>query len=341
MAADAPTKLPVAPNINQVLNRISLGLAKHERILKTLNRPSSTTSTANPKSKPSSSGFSSLSGSSTPTPNPANTPKALTRADEEAEFAAERALAPNAGIGFAPVKEDTNGVNGRGGAKEDKMLRGRILGKNAREQMNNKGKDKRRRYESESEEEEGRSGLGKKKKVAAVVKAEPVKGEDVTKGEAQVEQEKTDELKEKISDDNAVPEVKMEEPASMEVSVAAAAAATNSKNRKKKMRKAANKKAGKQQQDAENDTDMPDAPTAPTAPLTEEELERKRLAPDCAGEGAAEADGETAGATDLKAPDATDSNSASAVGEKKARRKRGKKAKASKGEEDGDVAMEE
>ncbi|RKU40872.1 hypothetical protein DL546_000305 [Coniochaeta pulveracea] len=174
MAAETSTsgKLPVAKNLDQVLNRIALGLSKHERILKTLNRPSSTPSTTNGKSKPSSSGFSSLSGSSTPTPVQSNYPSRIpTRAEEEAEFAAERALAPNAGIGFAPVKQEDLGVNGRGNGKEDKMLRGRILGKNAREQMTNKGKDKRR-YESESEEEEGRSGLGKKKRKAVVVKEE-------------------------------------------------------------------------------------------------------------------------------------------------------------------------
>lgn len=197
MAADTPTsgKLPVAKNLDQVLNRIALGLSKHERILKTLNRPSSAPSTTHAKLKPSSSGFSSLSGSSTPTPvQSTHSTKVPTRAEEEAEFAAERALAPNAGVGFAPVKQEDNGVNGRANGKEDKMLRGRILGKNAREQMANKGKDKRR-YESESEEEEGRSGLGKKKRKALVVKEEDPDVGLMVSGAETVKEEVQDEIK--------------------------------------------------------------------------------------------------------------------------------------------------
>jgi hypothetical protein len=233
MAADAPAsgKLPVAKNLDQVLNRIAMGLSKHERILKTLNRPSSTASATNGKSKPSSSGFSSLSGSSTPAPiQPIKSTKIPTRAEEEAEFAAERALAPNAGIGFAPVKQEDNGVNGRGNGKEDKMLRGRILGKNAREQMANKGKDKRR-YESESEEEEGRSGLGKKKRKAVVIKEEDAHSGLVIDSNDKMKEEVKDEIEEEKDD------VTMQAIAPVQVTVAETTGLSEGKKKKKKNRK--------------------------------------------------------------------------------------------------------
>jgi hypothetical protein len=150
--------------MSQILNRISLGLAKHERILKTLNRPSgsssSTPSITNPRSS-STSGFSSLSGAAAPPPSFTGTPAALTtatRKDEEALFLAERALAPNAGVGYAPLAGEEKSAEAK---KGDQMLRGRLLGKSARGQ---KDKGAKKRYlESESEVEVGRSGVGKKK----------------------------------------------------------------------------------------------------------------------------------------------------------------------------------
>ncbi|OIW27297.1 hypothetical protein CONLIGDRAFT_704998 [Coniochaeta ligniaria NRRL 30616] len=188
MSPDPPPKLPVAPNMSQILNRISLGLAKHERILKTLKRPAAPTSTSSftPQSKSSTttSGFSSLATPSTggATNNPlVNGVIGRSREEEDKLFEQDRALPPNAGVGFvAERKVGDRGVGGSG--KEDKMLRGRLqLGKRGEGKDNKDKGDGRKRVVDESEEEEGRSGLGRKKKRKVVAEeSNGVVGADAT-----------------------------------------------------------------------------------------------------------------------------------------------------------------
>jgi hypothetical protein len=169
--------------MSQILNRISMGLAKHERILSTLKRPVPSPSSAQ-SSKPtaSTSGFSSLasgvgvayipplSAGATGKTTPTTINGRSSRKEEQDEFEADRALPPNAGIGF--VEEKKTVEKGR----EDKMLRGRLLGKRGGKDDGRLGAGKRAAVEEESEEEEGRSGLGKKKRRKRMV--EPLVKED-------------------------------------------------------------------------------------------------------------------------------------------------------------------
>lgn len=173
MAPDPPAKLPVAPNMSQILNRISLGLAKHERILQTLKRPApppppSSSSSTSTQPTASRSGFSSLAAAADHS-RPASTgsgpgaPRGGRRRDEteeEALFERDRALPPNAGVGFV---EERKAGERAGVGREEKMLRARLLGKGGKGDA--KGAVvKKRVVEEESEEEEGRSGLGKEKR---------------------------------------------------------------------------------------------------------------------------------------------------------------------------------
>lgn len=343
-AANTKPKLPVARDLTQVLNRISLGLAKHERILKTLNRPSpSPSSTTNNNNK---SGFSTLTSSKPSTPIPTAARVLPTRAEEEAEFAAERALPPNAGIGFAVVKpKDELGRGGAAASKEDKMLRGRILGKNARSQMEDAKKRGKRRYESESEEEEGRSGLGKgkarkvvKREVTVEVKDEQDKKEDL---KVKAEEEKSNEEKEAQAPALVLeekPQVKEEEQqTSLEATptVADTPAETISKNKKKKLRKKAAKKAAATSQqpsaDPDQETGVTHAPAAEEARPLENLLAVAVEGKDAAPNGDSVEEGSAA----VKEGGEKE--------KKKIRRKRGKKAKKTEGAEqgDGDVDMEE
>jgi hypothetical protein len=156
--------------MSQILNRISLGLAKHERILKTLKRPAPSASSTS-QSKSSTSGFSSLAQSTAAADKPvSNGIVSKSREEEDRLFEQDRALPPNAGIGFVEERKAGERV---GKGKEEKMLRGRLLGKRG------EGKDKggeRKRYVDESEEEEGRSGLGKKKRKVGRIAVEDING---------------------------------------------------------------------------------------------------------------------------------------------------------------------
>ncbi|KAB5582500.1 hypothetical protein GE09DRAFT_1075182 [Coniochaeta sp. 2T2.1] len=184
--SDPPAKLPVAPNMSQILNRISLGLAKHERILSTLKRPSPSTSNPNNSTK-SASGFSSLASSNTstnPSAQPPNGPS-RTKDEEDKLFESERNLPPNTGIGFVPEAKTAER------SKSGKELRGRLMGKRGGRE-DGKGDNKKRYYNvEESEEEEGRSGLGKKKKRKVV---QPVPGVEDGRDEDVVDSGKDEEV---------------------------------------------------------------------------------------------------------------------------------------------------
>ncbi|KAL7958069.1 hypothetical protein V8C34DRAFT_163092 [Trichoderma compactum] len=148
-----PPRLPLAPDRAAISNKISLLLSNRTSLLKTLNPPSS----------PSSS-------------QQTTTRRHKVDADDiEQLFSGPR---PNEGVGYVP---DRKAAAGDAAAREDGMLRGRLLGKGKGAAA---GK-KKFAVESESDEEPGRSGLGKRKrKRRGVEEAEQV-GQEL--GENEVE----------------------------------------------------------------------------------------------------------------------------------------------------------
>ncbi|KAL7624352.1 hypothetical protein AAE478_005914 [Parahypoxylon ruwenzoriense] len=87
--------------------------------------------------------------------------RAAARAAEEAEFAEERGLDPNAGIGLIRTPANS-AADGSGKDRDTARLRGRLLGKRGRGSGGDGQKWVRR--EDSSDEEAGRSGLGRAKK---------------------------------------------------------------------------------------------------------------------------------------------------------------------------------
>ncbi|KAI1408177.1 hypothetical protein F5Y13DRAFT_173179 [Hypoxylon sp. FL1857] len=90
---------------------------------------------------------------------------AARRAAQEAEFAEERALDPNVGLGHARAPAGSKNGNDGGKDPETARLRGRLLGKRGRGVgRDGDGLQKWVRKEESSDEEPGRSGLGRAKK---------------------------------------------------------------------------------------------------------------------------------------------------------------------------------
>lgn len=182
-----PPKLPVAPDLDHIRNRISLALARQDAFLANIRaRNAATGSPSSPTTTPATTttgtGFSALS-TNTNRNGPAATPagsalpsnwRRKTQAEldaEEAEFAelsADRALAPNAGVGSVAPAAAARDAR----AKEDRVLLRQIgLGKRSRGggevgagSKQKRGAGKVAQESSESDEEEGRSGLGRRKR---------------------------------------------------------------------------------------------------------------------------------------------------------------------------------
>ncbi|KAL6806134.1 hypothetical protein J3E68DRAFT_35961 [Trichoderma sp. SZMC 28012] len=156
-----PPPLPLAPDRAAISNKISLLLSNRTSLLKTLNPPSSSSS----------------SQSTT------QTRRHKVNADDiEQLFSGPR---PNEGVGYVP---DRKAAAGDAAAREDRMLRGRLLGKKG--QKNGAGGKKFAAAESESDEEPGRSGLGKRKRPRREVEEEAEEdgekvGEELGKEEAE------------------------------------------------------------------------------------------------------------------------------------------------------------
>ncbi|KAL7914539.1 hypothetical protein GGI35DRAFT_148951 [Trichoderma velutinum] len=132
-----PPPLPLAPDRAAISNKISLLLSNRASLLKTLNPPSSSSSTQ----------------------SSAQTRRYNVNADDiEQLFSGPR---PNEGVGYVP---DRKAAAGDAAAREDRMLRGRLLGKGQRNGKGAAAGGKKFAVESESDEEPGRSGLGKRKR---------------------------------------------------------------------------------------------------------------------------------------------------------------------------------
>ncbi|KAK1247068.1 hypothetical protein MKX08_000870 [Trichoderma sp. CBMAI-0020] len=157
-SSSKPPPLPLAPDRAAISNKISLLLSSRTSLLKTLNPPSSS------------------AASQTTTPRRHH--QAISSDDIEQLFSGPR---PNEGVGYVP---DAKAAAGKDAAsREDRMLRGRLLGKGkgGRNQKGGRGFA----VESESDEEPGRSGLGKRKRPrreeVAVADEEVVDGGDEEK----------------------------------------------------------------------------------------------------------------------------------------------------------------
>ncbi|KAK0706479.1 hypothetical protein B0T26DRAFT_680156 [Lasiosphaeria miniovina] len=191
-------KLPVASDLDQIFNRISMGMAKHQRILETLHQgrstaPPAAVATAPPivasdeNEKEQKRGFSSLAAKASSSLGPpppqqqqqqrSAKPSLSTTAAaaaEDMDLNPFYAAPPNAGIGWVPPglsSSSTAAVAGSGG--DDRLLRARLQlgrrveGRSAAAQKAERGKKRGHgaagNHGSEEEEELGRSAVGRSK----------------------------------------------------------------------------------------------------------------------------------------------------------------------------------
>lgn len=97
---------------------------------------------------------------------------AARRAAQEAEFAEERALDPNVGLGHTRAPGGSKNGNDGGKDPETAKLRGRLLGKRGRAGVDVDGQQKWVRKDESSDEEPGRSGLVRAKRIGKRSRAE-------------------------------------------------------------------------------------------------------------------------------------------------------------------------
>lgn len=178
-AEDPKPQLPVAPDVNQIFNRIALGIAKHQRIFDTLAKHRKPTTAAPAPGGRSSSGggggggggFSSLaapnnssSSSSNSKSNNSTTPR---NDNANSDLNPAYALPPNAGVGYVPAAA----AAANSAADRDRaQLRAKVLGRNAARQLELAERDQKKKKKkrggvrddgdgSESEEEVGRGAM--------------------------------------------------------------------------------------------------------------------------------------------------------------------------------------
>ncbi|KAK2071934.1 hypothetical protein P8C59_006319 [Phyllachora maydis] len=188
-AAEKAPKLPVAAHRDQILNCISLSLAKHQRILGSLSKdrapaPSQTTPP-----------------DTTAAADPAQS-RAAPLAAEDAALPEDKALPPNAGIGWVPAPAGAGSVRqrqGQGGGAANETLRRRLLGGGGPSRGNgggmasrkrgrgglggagdSDGGEKKKKEEEEEEEDEeergqGRSAVGRAKRVRRELRGNGIK----------------------------------------------------------------------------------------------------------------------------------------------------------------------
>ncbi|KAM7216689.1 hypothetical protein V8F06_007919 [Rhypophila decipiens] len=201
-------KLPIPPDINQISNRISLGISHHNLLSSTLKKKPTTSTTRAPDSTSSNTkkGFSSLATNANNSAAMSKTvddnttqgtkQRSITRlADLDAEFEIHGGP-PNAGVGYQPEKTSLQGsLTGN-----DRKLGAQMLGRKRGREDSTFGKKNRNGVnESESEDDVGRSALGRVKKLKAATTVALPKEEDAVQdvimedvdGEAAQQQAKT------------------------------------------------------------------------------------------------------------------------------------------------------
>ncbi|KAI0843276.1 hypothetical protein F5Y06DRAFT_254481 [Hypoxylon sp. FL0890] len=158
-----------APDFTVNMNRIQTQFEAHLKAVRSFlpSRPDFNKNSANPNPNSTGQSFSALSTSANP--SAPESPGAISaaaarRAAQEAEFAEERALDPNAGLGHVRAPAGNKNGNDVGKDPETARLRGRLLGKRGRTGPDGDGQQKWVRKDESSDEEQGRSGLGRAKK---------------------------------------------------------------------------------------------------------------------------------------------------------------------------------
>lgn len=185
MASSKPDVLTTAKQHAEIMNRLNMAVAKHSNLKffkrsrpsATNSQPSTPSSADGPASKKNkTSGFSSLAktttaagtGSTQAPSSSSSSTKANTRSsradqdDPDSDFGSL-----TAGVGYAPPgTEAAAAAEGTARSAETRDLRGKLLGKRAREQREEGAAARKRRSarDESSDEEEGRSGIGKGRK---------------------------------------------------------------------------------------------------------------------------------------------------------------------------------
>ncbi|CAN8103952.1 unnamed protein product [Discula destructiva] len=176
MEPSSTPNLPAAADHGERMNRMNMLLAKHSSTLSALKR-SATANATTPQSpaakKKAKSTFSALKNSSAAAATPANTTSTSKSSqadnknnnndddDDDALFGSI-----NTGLGFVPAGKEV-AADARSAATRD--LRGKLLGKRAREQKEDGAAARRKKQgvrgnDDESDEDEGRSKIGKGRK---------------------------------------------------------------------------------------------------------------------------------------------------------------------------------
>ncbi|KAI1449525.1 hypothetical protein F5Y02DRAFT_371913 [Annulohypoxylon stygium] len=233
-----------APDFTVNMNRIQTQLEARMKAVRSFLPSRSNIQTPNPNSVGGS--FSALSSSGPqPSSNTSSTPQSLAaeaskrRAAAEAEFAEDRNLDPNVGIGVVRATSGNGETNGRD--RDTARLRGRLLGKRGK---GNEGAEKRWvRKEESSDEEAGRSGLGRTKKNGKRSRTE-MESEDREEEVAEVLPSNVKEISEQYGQDGDVKgDEESSAPKSTEVEPSAPTTEGNSKKRRKKKKKKSKSKA--------------------------------------------------------------------------------------------------
>ncbi|KAK3344401.1 hypothetical protein B0T25DRAFT_556922 [Lasiosphaeria hispida] len=183
---------PIAANLDQSMYRISMGLAKHSQLLSTLNKSRTTATTATTTTLKR--GFSSTTKTTTPLPKPPihTSHTSSTNPLHDIDINPAYALAPNTGIGFSTPSSAPLPGPGGARAREDAVLKTRLLGRNAAAQKAAGAENRKRAAAgggggsgSDSEEELGRSAVGRArgKRARVAVVANEVKGGGVEEGQ--------------------------------------------------------------------------------------------------------------------------------------------------------------
>lgn len=218
---DKPPPLPLAPDRAGLSNRISLLIASQSSVLKSMNlKPSAA------RRKATSTQSSSHNAS-----------------DDEDLFRGATGSRPNEGVGYVPDKAQSSKD---ALSKEDKMLRGRILGKRGAEGA----KDGKRKVVVEEEEDEdpGRSSLGKRKRARRTVDEKTVldgeSGAPATRGEEE-EDEGMGEVSKELPDEETI---STSQNSKLDTTTNSAATEHTDKQKKRKKKKKKDKK-GRQSED--------------------------------------------------------------------------------------------
>ncbi|XDG02983.1 hypothetical protein ABKA04_002598 [Annulohypoxylon sp. FPYF3050] len=231
-----------APDFTVNMNRIQTQLEARMKAVRSFLPSRSNLQTPNSNSSAGGS-FSALSSSGPqPSSHTSSTPQSLAadsakrRAAAEAEFAEDRNLDPNVGIGVVRATSGNGETNGRD--RDTARLRGRLLGKRGK---GSEGAEKRWvRKEESSDEEAGRSGLGRTKRSVKRSRTE-MESENREEEVAEAippEVKAVEEISEKDGQDGDVNgDTENSIPKSTEVEPSAPTTEGNSKKRRKKKKK--------------------------------------------------------------------------------------------------------